>query len=150
MDPVLRDLPSAFWSVPYVGSRFPGSPAVAARPGLAAGANCQLFAYEVLRHFGLTPPALRSSDLWTDTRATVRVPAARPLDLMLFNATADPYGAHVGVRVDEGRVLHLCAEVGRPAVWEPAEFAARERYRVLVGIKRVNAGRASGGAADGG
>ncbi|MGW2934399.1 hydrolase [Streptomyces sp. NPDC001156] len=146
MDPVLRDLPSAFWSVPYVGSRFPGSPAVAARPSLAAGANCQLFAYEVLRHFGLTPPALRSSDLWTDTRATVRVSAARPLDLMLFNATADPYGAHVGVRVGEGRVLHLCAEMGRPAVWEPAEFAARERYRVLVGIKRVNAARASGGS----
>jgi hypothetical protein len=78
------------------------------------------------------------------------VPAARPLDLMLFNATADPYGAHVGVRVGEGRVLHLCAEVGRPAVWESAEFAARERYRVLVGIKRVNAARARGGSGDGG
>ncbi|MEU5381625.1 MULTISPECIES: hydrolase [unclassified Streptomyces] len=146
MDPVLRGLPSAFWSVPYVGSRFPGSPAVAARPGLAAGANCQLFAYEVLRHFGLVPPALRSSDLWTDTRATVRVSAARPLDLMLFNSTDDAYGAHVGVQTGEERVLHLCAEVGRPAVWEPAEFAARERYRVLVGIKRVTAGRENRGA----
>jgi hypothetical protein len=139
MDPVLRRLPSTFWSVPYKGSRFPGSAAVTARPGLAAGANCQMFAYEVLRHFGLAPPALRSSDLWTDTQATVRVSAARPLDLILFNATDDAYGAHVGVRVHEGRVLHLCAEVGRPAVWEPVEFAARERYRVLVGIKRVTA-----------
>ncbi|MEU7967499.1 hydrolase [Streptomyces sp. NPDC049097] len=150
MDSLLRGLPSAFWSVPHVGSRYPGSPAVSARPGLTAGANCQLFAYEVLRHFGLTPPALRSSDLWTDTRDTVRVLAARPLDLMLFNATDDAYGAHVGVRVEKGLVLHLCAEVGRPAVWEPAEFAARERYRVLVGVKRVNSGRADGAFGDGG
>ncbi len=105
------------------------------------GANCQLFAYEVLRHFGLAAPALRSSDLWTDTRATIRVSAARPLDLLLFNATDDAYGAHVGVRVDEGRVLHLCAEMGRPAVWDMTEFAAHERYRVLIGIKRVVAGR---------
>jgi cell wall-associated NlpC family hydrolase len=137
MDQVLRRLPTAFWTVPYAGSRFPGSPAVAARPGLAAGANCQLFAYEVLRHFGLTPPDLRSSDLWTDTRSTVRVSVALPLDLLLFNATDDAYGAHVGVWVDDGRVLHLCAEVGRPAVWGMTEFAERERYRVLVGVKRV-------------
>ncbi len=141
MDPVLHQLPATFWTVPYVASRFPGSPAVTRRPGLAAGANCQLFAYELLRHFGLTPPALRSSDLWADTRATVRVPVAQPLDLLLFNATQDAYGAHVGVWAGEGEVLHLCAEVGRPAVWDTAEFAARERYRVLVGIKRVSVGR---------
>lgn len=123
--PLLRRLPSAFWSVPYAGSRFPGSPAVTARPGPAAGANCRLFAYEVLRHFGLAPPALRSSDLSADTRATVRVrvTAALPLDLMLFNSADDAFGAHVGVRVGVGRVLHPCAEVGRPAVWEDERFA---------------------------
>lgn len=139
MDPVLHQLPSDFWTVPYVGSRFPGASAVAERPGLAEGANCQLFAYEVLRHFGLAAPALRSSDLWADTRATVRVAVAQPLDLVLFNATDDAYGAHVGVSVGEGRVLHLCAEVGRPAVWEMTEFASRRRYRVLIGVKRVTA-----------
>ncbi|MGP4045144.1 hydrolase [Streptomyces sp. 2A115] len=137
MDLVLNQLPVVLRTVPYVGGRFPGSPAVARRVGLAAGANCQLFAYEVLRHFGLAAPALRSSDLWTDTRATLRVSSAQPLDLLLFNATDDAYGAHVGVWAGEERVLHLCAEVGRPAVWEMTEFAARERYRVLVGIKRV-------------
>lgn len=138
MEPLLPRLPTAFWTVPYVGSRFPGSAAVAERPGLAAGANCQLFAYAVLRHFGLAPPALRSSDLWHDTEATVRVPAAAPLDLLLFNATDDPYGAHVGVCVGTDAVLHLSAEVGRPAVWSPADFAARPRYRVLIGVKRVH------------
>jgi len=142
MDPVLSQLPADFWAVPYVGRRFPGSRAVAGLPGVAAGANCQLFAYEVLRHFGLVPPALRSSELWTDTRDTLRVPAAQPLDLLLFNATDDAYGAHVGVWVGGGTVLHLCAEMGRPAVWDLAEFAARERYRVLIGIKRVMRGTA--------
>ena len=137
--PLTDRIPAAFWNVPYNGSRFPGSPSVAAPPDLAEGANCQLFAYEVLRHFGLAPPALRSSDLWADIRDTIRVPAAEPLDLLLFNPTEDAYGAHLGVSAGEGRVLHLCAEVGRPAVWDMAEFAARDRYRVLVGIKRVTA-----------
>ena len=137
VDRVLQQLPAGFWAVSYVGSRFPGSRAVNARPGLAMGANCQLFAYEVLRYFDLAPPALRSSELWTDTQTTVRVSVAQPLDLLLFNATNDAYGAHVGVCVDNGRVLHLCAEAGRPAVWEMTEFATRERYRVLIGIKRV-------------
>ncbi|MER5182298.1 hydrolase [Streptomyces sp. NPDC002896] len=134
---MLDQLPASLWSVPYVGHRFPGSSAVARRPDLAAGANCQLFAYEVLRHFGLAPPDLRSSDLWSDTQATIRVSEAQPLDLLLFNATDNAYGAHVGVWAGEGQVLHLCAEVGRPSVWETPEFAARERYQVLIGVKRV-------------
>ncbi|MDJ0345788.1 hydrolase [Streptomyces sp. H10-C2] len=137
MGSLLHRLPADFWTVPYTGSRFPGSAAVVGRPGLAAGANCQLFAYEVLRHFGLAPPAQRSSDLWDDTEVTVRVPVPRPLDLLLFNAVDDPYSAHVGVWIDNDAVLHLCAEIGRPAVWGLADFAERERYRVLVGAKRV-------------
>ncbi len=137
MDPLLLQLPAAFWTVPYEGSRFPGSPEVADLPSLEEGANCQLFAYEVLRHFSLVPPDLRSSELWSDAQATARVSVAQPLDLVLFNATDDAYGAHVGVWVNEGRVLHLCAEIGRPAVWDLTEFARRHRYRVLIGIKRV-------------
>ncbi|MFI0776924.1 hydrolase [Streptomyces sp. NPDC021212] len=137
-------LPDRFWSVPYVGVRFPGSPAVAERPDLAEGANCQLFVYAVLRHFGLEPPPLRSSDLWADTAATTRVATghaapARPLDLLLFNATDDAYGAHVGVWASPDRVLHLCAEAGSPAVWPLDAFADRPRYRTLIGVKRVMA-----------
>jgi cell wall-associated NlpC family hydrolase len=137
MDSLLHQLPAAFWTVPYVGSRFPGAPGGTGLSGLEEGANCQLFAYAVLRHFSLAPPDLRSSELWADTRATARVSVAQPLDLVLFNATDDAYGAHVGVWVTEGRVLHLCAEVGRPAVWEATDFAKRQRYRVLIGFKRV-------------
>ncbi|MFJ2770864.1 hydrolase [Streptomyces sp. NPDC087300] len=139
--PLLPRLPAVFWQVPYVAARFPGSAAVAERPDLAAGGNCQVFAYEVLAHFGAARlPALRSSDLWADTDATHRVDDigdARPLDILLFNATADAYGAHVGVWMADDAVLHLCAEAGRPAVWGLADFAARARYRVLVGIKRA-------------
>lgn len=139
MEPLLSRLPAEFRSVRYDGSRFPGAASVAARPGLGPGANCQLYAYEVLRHFGLCPPDLRSSELWEDTQSTARVPLAdlRPLDLLLYNATDRAYGAHVGVRAGEDAVLHLCAEVGRPAVWRPEDFAARERYGVLLGAKRV-------------
>lgn len=142
MDPLLARLPPAFRSVPHDGARFPGSRAVGERPGVELGANCQLFAYAVLRHFGLAVPDLRSSDLWTDTRTTTRVTTVRPLDLLLFNRTDEPYGAHVGVRLHDDRVLHLCAEIGRPAVWTPGDFAERERYRVLLGAKRVTRRRA--------
>ena len=65
---------------------------------------------------------------------------AGPLELVLVNATADAWGVHVGVWFDEERVLHLCAELGRPPVSAMSEFAARARYRVLVGFKRVECG----------
>ncbi|MFE5795969.1 hydrolase [Streptomyces sp. NPDC056503] len=141
MESIVSRLPADFWAVRYDGSRFPGAAAVAARPGLAEGANCQLFGYEVLRYFGLNPPELRSSELWDDTGSTVRVAVARPLDLLLFNSTDRAYGAHVAVCAGDDEILHLCAEVGRPAVWRSADFAARERYRVGLGAKRVLPGR---------
>ncbi|MBO2463516.1 hypothetical protein [Actinomadura violacea] len=134
---VLEKLPDALWATRYVGDRFPASPLVAARPGLADGANCQLFAYEVLRLFQLDPPDLRSSELWADAEFTERVPEARPLDLVLFNATQQAWGAHVGVCAGDDRILHLCAEVGYPVVWSWREFSDRKRYGTLVGIKRV-------------
>jgi hypothetical protein len=67
----------------------------------------------------------------------VRVDSTRPLDLVLVNATDDAWGAHVGVWVADDQVLHLSAEVGLPSVWRMSDFAARERYAVLLGFKRV-------------
>jgi hypothetical protein len=137
------ELPDSFWEVRYVGARYPGSPAVLARPGLADGANCQLFAYEVLRHFGYDPPDLRSSELWDDVKSTQRVAVPRPLDLVLVNSSQDAWGAHIGVWAGqhggEDKVLHLCAEARRPALWTLAMFAARPSYRELIGFKRVTA-----------
>ncbi|WP_084775223.1 cell wall hydrolase [Streptomyces sp. MOE7] len=154
-------LPAALRNVTYSGARHPGAatpecpshgpdrtpgaagPAAAgALADLARGANCQRYAYAVLRHFGLPVPPLRSAELWADERATVRAGEPRPLDLVLFDAgpagdRPEGYGAHVGVHLGPDQVLHLCREVGRPAVWRYADFAARARYARLLGVKRV-------------
>ncbi|WP_244212127.1 cell wall hydrolase, partial [Streptomyces angustmyceticus] len=100
----LRSLPEALRKVTYSGARHPGAPtpecpsyvpdgadgASRAAPDafadLAGGANCQRYAYAVLRHFGLLIPPLRSAELWADDRATRRAARPRPLDLVLFDA----------------------------------------------------------------
>ena len=128
----LVDLPEWYWGVPYIGERESGG---FPRGNLSAGANCQRWAYEVLRHFGFTVPDLRSDELWHDTVATRQVDAPRPLDLVLYKGDADPFGAHVGVWTGDA-VAHLCREVGRPTVWPQPEFDLRPRYAVRIGFKR--------------
>jgi hypothetical protein len=129
----LAALPHWYWEVPYVGNRFPGA---VPRGQLGEGANCQLWAYEVLDHFGFAVPDHRSDELWYDKLATRRVEEPEPLDLVLYKGDGDPYGAHVGVWTGDA-VAHLCAEVGRPIVWPQAEFDARPRYAVRIGFKRA-------------
>ncbi|MEF3114773.1 cell wall hydrolase [Streptomyces chrestomyceticus] len=142
-DPLPR-LPAALRDVPYDGARHPGAPPPPGRHpyDVTAGANCQLYAYAVLRHFGHEVPPLRSAELWADTAATVRAEPPGPLDLVLFDAGQAPgrppgYGAHVGVHLGPDQVLHLCKEAGRPAVWTYADFARRARYARFLGAKRV-------------
>ncbi|MFI6765095.1 cell wall hydrolase [Streptomyces sp. NPDC050355] len=154
-------LPAELRKVTYSGARHPGAgtpecpssasdgPTAAigpAAPGdftaLSGGANCQRYAYAVLGHFGLPMPPLRSAELWADRRATRRTDRPRPLDLVLFDGgpvagRPEGYGAHVGVHLGPDQVLHLCREVGRPAVWRYADFAARARYARLLGFKRA-------------
>jgi hypothetical protein len=127
-------LPERFLDVRYVGERVPG---VGDPENLALGANCQLFAYALLRHYGRCVPDFRSSELWEDGTCTVRVTAFAPLDLMLYHDRRQAFGAHVGVFVGDGRVIHLSKEIGRPAVWRHDEFAAHHRYACFVGAKRV-------------
>ena len=100
------------------------------------GANCQRFVFELLKHFGYEVGPMRSSELWADRRFTNPVRRMRPLDILMFNRGDTAWGAHVALYLGDGRAIHLSKEVGRPAVWEVAEFHARERYRTLVGIKR--------------
>ncbi|MFT3851947.1 MAG: hypothetical protein QM733_04310 [Ilumatobacteraceae bacterium] len=126
-------LPLDLFAVVYDGRMVPGQ---RTDIGLAEGANCQRFAYAVLQHFGFCVPPWRSSELWDDTELSEVADRAEPLDLALFARTGDPWGAHVGVVVDDDRVLHLCAEVGRPTVWGFAKFADRARYRTRIGFKR--------------
>ncbi|MFE7318409.1 cell wall hydrolase [Streptomyces sp. NPDC057555] len=141
----------ALRNVAYSAARHPGAgpPECPSPPGagaaprdLTGGANCQRYAYAVLAHFGRWVPPLRSSELWADRRATGPADPPGPLDLVLFDGgpvTGRPegYGAHVGLHLGPDRVLHLCREVGRPAVWTYADFAARPRYARFLGAKRV-------------
>lgn len=128
----LTALPREYWDVPYNGARYPGA---VARGELHRGANCQLWAYELLDYLGFTVPDLRSDDLWRDTVATRRVSSPRALDLVLYGTSSNAYGAHVGVWTGAA-TAHLCQEVGRPSVWAQGDFGARAQYAVHIGFKR--------------
>ncbi len=124
----LDEIPARFWTVHYNGDR---PPSVGA--GFADGANCQHFAYELLRHFGRRVPDLWSSDLWDSSVSTRVAGPFEPLDLLLFNRTPDPYAAHLAVFVGDGNALHLSRMVGRPIVWPIERFLALPQYAVLIG-----------------
>ena len=130
---LLKDLPASYWDVPWDATRFPGA---VDRDQLALGADDNLFAYEVLAHFGKRIPDLRSAELWRDTEVTKVVLTPEPLDIVLFHDREQAFGAHVAVVCSDTELVHLCVEVGKPAVWTFAQFAATPRYRHVVGIKR--------------
>jgi len=130
---LLKDVPAAFWEIPYDGERYPGA---VPRSEAPLGANCQLFALALLDHFGFHLPDLRSAELWRDTSATKVGLDPQPLDLVLFHDRQQAWGAHVGVVCGEQEVVHLCKDVGRPAVWTFAQFAALPRYAYRIGFKR--------------
>jgi len=129
-------LPAHFLTIRYNAAIHPG---VAHPTDLSTGANCQVFAYALLAHFGISFPPLRSSELWADTEHSCVVTEFQPLDLLLFGKTADAFGAHVAVCVGEGRAVHLSRAVGLPVEWPIEDFAAHENYRVPIGGKRPRA-----------
>lgn len=120
--------------MPYVVARFPGAPDDG---GIEAGANCQRFAYALLRHNGRTISDFRSSDLWEDSCETFVVETLEPLDLLLFNRALEPWGAHVAVFLGEDRAVHLARHIGKPAIWPLAQFAEEPRYCCFIGAKRT-------------
>lgn len=126
-------VPARFLQVAYNGAIYPG---VAHPDDLSTGADCQVFAYAILAHFGILLPPLRSSELWADTTYTSFADVPQPLDLLLFNRTGDSFGAHVAVCVSEGRAIHLSRAVGYPAEWSILEFTTRPEYATLIGSKR--------------
>ena len=132
MNDLLCALPAGLRTVRYDSAKIPDR-----SHDLSHGGNCQSYVYAVLAHFGIDLPPWRSSELWADATLTEKVTAFEPLDLLLFNRTEDPFGAHVALSAGAGEALHLSKSVGRPAIWSLAEFAARDEYRVLIGGKRV-------------
>jgi len=128
-------VPIHFFDAYYDGLKYPGSSKC---KGIKNGANCQYFAYELLRYFGLTIPDFRSSNLWEDNISTRKVKALQPLDLVLFNKTKNAYSAHVGVYLGNDKIIHLSKEVGYPTVWDFRDFKKRENYKIFIGAKRVS------------
>lgn len=120
-----------FWDVVYDGTKIPTGV-----HDLSAGANCQRFAYALLASHGIELPPFRSSDLWEDTDHTEVAVEPDVFDLALFNRTASPWGAHVGVVIGDDAIVHLAKRVGRPVVWPVADFLAIRDYQVLLGYKR--------------
>ena len=134
MAAVVADIPERFWQVRFDQDHDPDSPDLSP---MAQGANCQNFAYEILRHFDLHVPYLRLSNLWDDTEHTTIVQEPRALDLLLFNRTHKAWGAHVALHVGDGQAIHLSKKIGKPVVWPLERFHEQPKYRVLVGAKRV-------------
>jgi hypothetical protein len=123
-----------FHQVLYNYDRYPGAPGVR---GLVGGANCQQYAYEFLREFGYTIPDFRSSNPWEDTQQTVVSELPEALDLILVHDNLGPWGAHVGVCLGNGAVLHLSKKIGVPAIERIESLMERSQYRYLIGFKRV-------------
>lgn len=128
------EIPHRFAKVSYNAERIPG---VKDQDDLIQGANCQVYAYEFLRHFGKNAPQLRSSELWSDSKYTKETKPFRFLDLMLYNKTPKAYGAHVGVYIDAGCVLHLSYEIGHPVIQTHKGLMLNEKYKCFIGAKRV-------------
>lgn len=127
-------IPERFFNVQYVSSRIPGCDYQA---DLGKGANCQVFAYELLRENGLHAPNLRSSNLWADEHYTKKVTAFQPLDILLYNKTPDAYGAHVAVYVGDGMVIHLSLDNGTPKIQSHASMIEDPKYAFFIGAKRI-------------
>jgi hypothetical protein len=130
----MLEVPAMFWAIAYNGANFPRE---SVPYELTGGANCQVFAYALLEHFGIAIPPLRSSELWSDTKFTRLVSDYHPLDLLLFNRTEDAFGAHVALCVGDNQAIHLCAAEGRPVIWTLEEFASHPEYTCFLGAKRV-------------
>ena len=128
------EIPSQFQKTHYNAHILPkeGKPL-----DLSVGANCQVYAYAVLTHFGKHPPLLRSSQLWTDQCQTIPVTILQPLDLMLYNKTAAAYGAHVGVHIGNDQVLYLSLDLGLPTIQTHQRLLSQKKYAHFIGAKRV-------------
>lgn len=101
------------------------------------GANCQVFAYHLLRLHQFIVPEYRSSELWADTEfSEVITENFEPLDVLFFHKKNESYGAHVAVYLGDNQVVHLAKQVGKPVIWKMETFFEYPKYKFLLGAKR--------------
>lgn len=129
-------IPDHFWRIAFDQGHDRDSPLL---PGLAESPNCQNFAYALLKHFGHEISPFRSSNLWEDTNETSVVTGElMPLDLLLFNWTPNPWGAHVALYLGDDRAIHLSKKQSTAVIWPFAKFQTLPEYRVFIGAKRLH------------
>lgn len=128
-------IPDYFWRIEFDRKHDRDSPDL---PSIEESANCQNFAYSLLKHFGHEISPFRSSNLWEDTRETVVVRGElMPLDLLMFNATPQAWGAHVALYLGDNQAIHLSLKNAKAVIWPIAKFQTLPEYRVLIGAKRL-------------
>jgi len=128
-------IPAQFWRIKYDQDHDGGAPLL---PSISESPNCQNFAYALLKHFGYEISPFRSSNLWEDAEETVIVTGElRALDLLLFNRTSSPWGAHVALYLGGGKAIHLSKKESTAAIWPFAQFQILAEYRIFIGAKRL-------------
>lgn len=101
------------------------------------GANCQVFAYYLLRSYGFVVPDFRSSELWADREFSELITDNyQPLDILFFHKKNESYGAHIAVYIGNNQAIHLSKKIGTPVIWTLDTFFEYPRYTFLLGGKR--------------
>jgi len=104
---------------------------------VTTGANCQVFAFQLLRFNELIVPDFRSSELWEDVEFSELVTEDfRPLDLLFFHRKEEAYGAHIAVYMGENKAIHLSRKNRTPVIWSIETFLEQAAYPFLLGGKR--------------
>ena len=126
-------VPSWYMDIRYNGKVIPNGQK---HNMLENGANCQVFAYALLRLNDKVVPDLRSKELWEDQGLSETVKTFEPLDILFFKKDDNPWGAHVGVYIGNDQVIHLAKKQEYPVIWDLDKFQEFDEYKVLIGGKR--------------
>jgi len=127
-------IPEEFLKIRYNGNVIPGT---SYSTTLQDGANCQVYAYSILRSKGYKVPEFRSSELWEDQDYSINAEKYQIYDLLLFNHVNDPYGAHITLYWGNDTILHLSKEIGIPEICTIDTLMKRDTYKLLIGAKRL-------------
>ena len=99
-------------------------------------ANCQVYAYEILRYNWKHVPDLRSSEMWEDINYSKKVNKYTPLDLLFFNKNAESWWAHVWLYIWNNKVIHNTNKTWWVEIWDLELFKEYDEYKVLLWWKR--------------
>lgn len=100
------------------------------------GANCQVFAYEILRLNWKNIPDLRSSEMWEDAYFSKEVDSYIPWDLLFFSSNNQSWWAHVWLYIWNNKVIHNTNKTWWVEIWDLEDFKQYEEYKNLLWWKR--------------